>query len=39
MAHIDKRPNGSYRIKVFCGYSADGKAQKNTVNDVATLKT
>ena len=28
MAHIDKRSNGSYRIKVFCGYSADGKAQK-----------
>jgi integrase len=28
MAHIDKRPNGSYRIKVFCGYSADGTAQK-----------
>lgn len=28
MAHIDKRPNGSYRIKVSCGYSADGKAQK-----------
>ena len=28
MAHIDKRPNGSYRIKVFCGYSADGKTQK-----------
>ncbi|MBR0529382.1 MAG: site-specific integrase [Ruminococcus sp.] len=28
MAHIDKRPNGSYRIKVSCGYSADGKSQK-----------
>lgn len=28
MAHIDKRPNGSYRIKVSCGYSADGKTQK-----------
>ena len=27
MAQIEKRANGSYRIRVFCGYSADGKKQ------------
>ena len=29
MAQIEKRANGSYRIRVFCGYSADGKKQKS----------
>ena len=29
MAQIEKRENGSYRIRVFCGYSADGKRQKS----------
>lgn len=29
MAQIEKRANGSYRIRVFCGYSADGTKQKS----------
>lgn len=29
MAQIEKRKNGSYRIRVFCGYSADGEKQKS----------
>lgn len=29
MAQIEKRANGTYRIRVFCGYSADGKHQKS----------
>ncbi len=28
MARIEKRANGSYRIQVSCGYSADGKQHK-----------
>lgn len=27
MAQIEKRKNGSYRIRAFCGYSADGTRQ------------
>lgn len=38
MAQIEKRANGSYRIRVFCGFSGRHKAEI-TVNDVATLKT
>jgi integrase len=29
MAQIEKRSNGTYRIRVFCGYSADGTKQKS----------
>lgn len=29
MAQIEKRANGSYRIRVFCGYTADGLRQKS----------
>ena len=29
MAQIEKRKNGTYRIRVFCGYSADGEKQKS----------
>lgn len=29
MAQIEKRANGAYRIRCFCGYSADGKKQKS----------
>lgn len=31
MAHIDKRANGSYRIKVSSGYSADGKQKTQSM--------
>ncbi len=29
MAQIEKRANGSYRIRAFCGYSADGTKQRS----------
>lgn len=31
MAHIDKRANGSYRIKVSCGYGADGSQKTQSM--------
>ena len=31
MAQIEKRPNGSYRIRAFCGYTAAGKKKTQSM--------